>query len=71
MTTTNPIDIVNTVKEIKSLENADDIVRIAVPNMEAAKSISKVKRQIKIPIIADIHFDYRLALQSIKKVLMD
>ncbi len=68
MTTTNPIDIVNTVKEIKSLENAGcDIVRIAVPNMEAAKSISKVKRQIKIPIIADIHFDYRLALQSIKE----
>ncbi len=68
MTTTNPVDTIDTVEEIKNLENAGcDMVRIAVPNMEAARSISKIKKQTNIPIIADIHFDYRLALQSIKE----
>lgn len=68
MTTTNPADIANTVREIERLENAGcDIVRIAVPNMEAARSINKIKQQIKIPIVADIHFDYRLALKSIEE----
>ncbi len=68
MTTTNPADIINTVKEIKRLEEAGcDIVRIAVPNMEAARSIGKIKDQVRLPLIADIHFDYRLALESIKE----
>lgn len=68
MTTTNPIDVKGTVEEIKRLEKAGcDIVRIAVPNMEAAKSISKIKKQIQIPLIADIHFNHKLALQAIKE----
>lgn len=66
MTTTNPMDFANTVKEIEKLENAGcDILRIAVPDMEAAKSISKIKQYTKMPVVADIHFDHRLALQSI------
>lgn len=68
MTTTDPTDIASTVNQIIRLEDAGcDIVRIAVPNMEAAQSISKIKEQTNIPIVADIHFDYRLALESIKQ----
>lgn len=54
-------------KEIKSLENAGcEIVRVAVPNKTAVQSIPKIKAEIKIPLVADIHFDYRLAIESIK-----
>ncbi len=68
MTTTDPRDVISTVNEIRRLENAGcDIVRIAVPNMESAHSIHKIKSQTNIPIVADIHFDYRLALESIKQ----
>lgn len=68
MTTTHPADLENTVSQIKKLEDAGcDIVRIAIPDMEAARSIEKIKKQVKIPIVADIHFDYRLALQSIRE----
>lgn len=68
MTTTDPCDIINTVKQINGLEEAGcDIVRIAVPSMDAAKSISKIKAETNIPIVADIHFDYRLALESVKQ----
>jgi (E)-4-hydroxy-3-methylbut-2-enyl-diphosphate synthase len=55
------------IKEIKQLENAGcEIIRVAVPNQTAVKSISRIKSKIKIPLVADIHFDYRLALESIK-----
>ena len=68
MTTTDPKDIINTVNQINRLEEAGcDIVRIAVPSMEAAKSISKIKNQTNIPIVADIHFDYRLALEAVRQ----
>ncbi|QUH20800.1 flavodoxin-dependent (E)-4-hydroxy-3-methylbut-2-enyl-diphosphate synthase [Alkaliphilus sp. B6464] len=68
MTTTDPRDVISTVNEIRRLESAGcDIVRIAVPNMESAQSIHKIKSQTNIPIVADIHFDYRLALESIKQ----
>ncbi|HZK57230.1 MAG TPA: flavodoxin-dependent (E)-4-hydroxy-3-methylbut-2-enyl-diphosphate synthase [Clostridia bacterium] len=68
MTTMSPEDSVSTIKEIERLENIGcDIVRIAIPNIEAAKSINKIKQRVKIPIVADIHFDYKLALQSIKE----
>ncbi len=68
MTTTDPRDIINTVNQINRLEEAGcDIVRIAVPSMEAAKSISKIKNQTNIPIVADIHFDYRLALEAVRQ----
>ena len=51
--------------QILRLEKAGcDIIRVAVPTMEAAESISKIKKQIHIPLVADIHFDYRLALES-------
>jgi (E)-4-hydroxy-3-methylbut-2-enyl-diphosphate synthase len=68
MTTTDPQDVINTVNQINRLENAGcDIVRIAVPSMDAAKSINKIKAQTNIPIVADIHFDYRLALEAVKQ----
>ena len=67
MTNTFTQDIRSTVLQIHRLEKAGcEIVRVAVPDQEAAKAISSIKRQISIPIIADIHFDYRLALASAK-----
>ncbi|MCF7858444.1 MAG: flavodoxin-dependent (E)-4-hydroxy-3-methylbut-2-enyl-diphosphate synthase [Candidatus Cloacimonetes bacterium] len=66
MTNTKTIDIVKTVQQIKVLAiTGCDIVRVAVPDMESAKAISQIKQQISIPIIADIHFDYKLAVASI------
>ena len=68
MTITDTRDVKSTVEQIKSLENAGcDLVRIAVPDMDAAKSIGKIKKQTRIPIISDIHFDYKLALEAIKQ----
>lgn len=67
MTNTKTHDINATVRQIKELEDAGcEIVRVAVPDMEAATAISDIKKQIKIPLVADIHFDYRLAVESIK-----
>ena len=66
MTNTDTRDVEKTVAQIKRLEEVGcDIVRVAVVDMDAAKSISKIKEQVNIPIIADIHFDYRLAIESI------
>ena len=68
MTTTDTRDVKATIKQIQSLEVAGcDIVRVAVPNMEAAKVLGQIKSKISIPIVADIHFDYRLALESINQ----
>ena len=68
MTTTDTRDSISTIKQIKELEKAGcDIVRIAVPDMEAAKNILNIKKEVNIPIIADIHFDYRLALEAINQ----
>ena len=67
MTTTKTADIKATVQQIKELAIAGcDIVRIAVPDMLSAEAIKQIKQQISIPIIADIHFDYKLAIASIK-----
>ncbi|GIM27807.1 4-hydroxy-3-methylbut-2-en-1-yl diphosphate synthase (flavodoxin) [Clostridium polyendosporum] len=67
MTNTDTRDIESTVLQIKKLEDAGcDIIRCAVPDMEAAKAIEEITKQIKIPLVADIHFDYRLALEAIK-----
>ncbi|MDR1060280.1 MAG: flavodoxin-dependent (E)-4-hydroxy-3-methylbut-2-enyl-diphosphate synthase, partial [Clostridiales bacterium] len=67
MTNTDTADIAATVGQIKALEDAGcDIARIAVPDMEAAAAIPAIKRAVSIPIVADIHFDYRLALESIR-----
>ena len=68
MTNTDTRDADATVEQIKRLESAGcDIVRIAVPDMTAAKNIGKIKAETKIPIVADIHFDYRLALEAINQ----
>ncbi len=68
MTNTDTADVKATVNQIKALERAGcEIVRVAVPNMEAAEAVGKIKKSINIPLIADIHFDYRLALKVIDK----
>lgn len=67
MTNTFTKDIDTTVKQILSLEEVGcEIIRVAVADMEDAEAIKEIKRQIHIPIVADIHFDYRLALKSIE-----
>ncbi|HHV98133.1 MAG TPA: flavodoxin-dependent (E)-4-hydroxy-3-methylbut-2-enyl-diphosphate synthase [Clostridiaceae bacterium] len=67
MTNTDTRDVKATVEQIKKLEEAGcDIVRVAVPDEEAAQAIKSIKREIKIPLVADIHFDYRLAIESVK-----
>ncbi|MCL2873562.1 MAG: flavodoxin-dependent (E)-4-hydroxy-3-methylbut-2-enyl-diphosphate synthase [Defluviitaleaceae bacterium] len=66
MTNTDTRDVDKTVKQIHMLENAGcEIIRVAVLDEEAAKAIYKIKNRINIPLVADIHFDYRLALKSI------
>ncbi len=67
MTNTFTSDIKSTVRQIKELEECGcEIIRVAVPDLESARAIKDIKRQISIPIIADIHFDYRLALASLE-----
>lgn len=67
MCNTDTRDIVTTVNQIKELTEAGcEIIRVAVLDMEAAQAISEIKKQISIPIVADIHFDYRLAIEAIK-----
>lgn len=67
MTNTKTEDIDATVKQILALEKAGcDIIRCAVPTMEAAKALARIKQQIHIPLVADIHFDYRLAIAAME-----
>ncbi len=67
MTKTHTQDVEATLNQIRRLKRAGcQLVRVAVPDREAAAAIAKIKSQIKIPLVADIHFDYRLALLSIK-----
>ena len=62
MTNTKTQDVDATVEQILRLEDAGcEIVRCTVPDMEAAKAIGEIKKRIHIPLVADIHFDYRLA----------
>lgn len=68
MTNTKTEDVEATVAQILALEEAGcDIVRVAVPTMEAALAIGQIKSQISIPLVADIHFDYRLALECVRQ----
>lgn len=68
MTNTQTQDVEATIAQIHDLVQAGcDLVRVAVPNIEAAESIAKIKEQISIPLIADIHFDYRLALKALEQ----
>ena len=63
MTKTDTRDVDATVAQIRGLEEAGcDIVRSAVPDMEAAKAIPRIQAQINIPLVADIHFHYQLCL---------
>jgi (E)-4-hydroxy-3-methylbut-2-enyl-diphosphate synthase len=65
MTNTQTQDIDATVAQIQKLESSGcEIIRIAVPDMDSAMAISQIKKQISIPLIADIHFDYRLAIAA-------
>jgi (E)-4-hydroxy-3-methylbut-2-enyl-diphosphate synthase len=67
MTNTDTRDARATVNQIKELEDCDcELVRVAVPDAEAAQAISAIKKGISIPLVADIHFDYRLALISLE-----
>lgn len=67
MTKTDTRDIAATVRQIREVEDAGgEIIRCAVPDMEAAKALAHIKKQINIPLIADIHFHYQLALESLK-----
>ena len=67
MTKTDTRDIPATVNQIKQLEDCGcEIVRVAVPDKEAAESISVIKKSVSVPVIADIHFDYRLALAALE-----
>ena len=67
MTKTDTKNIPATVNQIKQLEKAGcEIVRCAIPDLDSAKAISEIKKQIKIPLVADIHFHHELALKSIE-----
>lgn len=67
MCNTRTKDVASTVSQILQLEKAGcDIIRVAVPDMESANAVSEIKKQIHIPLVADIHFDYRLAIAAME-----
>ena len=67
MTNTKTEDVKATVEQINRLAAAGcDIIRCAVPTMEAAEALTEIKKQIAIPLVADIHFDYRLAIAAME-----
>ena len=67
MCNTDTRDVKATVNQIHELENAGcEIIRVAVPDMVAAKAVADIKKQIHIPLVVDIHFDYRLAVECMK-----
>jgi len=64
MTNTNTCDVDATVAQIKALEDAGaDIVRVSVPSMEAADAFGEIKKRVNVPLVSDIHFDYKIALR--------
>lgn len=68
MCNTDTRDLKTTVSQIRRLEDAGcEIIRVAVPDMEAAQNLGKIKAAINIPLVADIHFDWRLALEAVKQ----
>lgn len=68
MTTTDTRNIAETINQVQSLERVGcEIVRVAVPDQEAAVSLGAIKKKARIPIVADIHFDYRLALRALEE----
>lgn len=68
MCNTKTSDVKSTIKQIKELEEEGcEIIRVAVPDLKSAKALAKIKKAINIPLVADIHFDYNLALEAIKQ----
>ena len=68
MTNTKTEDVDATVAQIRQLTQAGcDIIRCAVPTMEAACALEEIKKQVEIPVVADIHFDYRLAIAAMEQ----
>lgn len=68
MTKTDTRDIDATVRQIDELTDAGcEIIRLAVPDMEAATALGEIKRRTRLPLVADIHFDYRLALEALRQ----
>ena len=66
MTTTKTDDITGTLKEVERLEEAGcHIIRITVPDNAAAKALYEIKKRMNVPLVADIHFDYRMALEAV------
>ncbi|MFA7633576.1 MAG: flavodoxin-dependent (E)-4-hydroxy-3-methylbut-2-enyl-diphosphate synthase, partial [Thiohalomonadaceae bacterium] len=64
MTNTDTHDVAATVRQIQVLVNAGaDIVRVSVPDMAAAEAFGEIKQQVQVPLVTDIHFDYRIALR--------
>ncbi|MEP6887688.1 MAG: flavodoxin-dependent (E)-4-hydroxy-3-methylbut-2-enyl-diphosphate synthase [Nitrospirales bacterium] len=69
MTTTDTRDVTATVEQIRRLEEVGcELIRVAVPDMEAANALQEIKAQMTVPLIADIHFDHRLALKAAEVV---
>lgn len=69
MTTTDTTNVQDTINQVHSLEEAGcDIVRISAPTMESAQALKPIKENVSIPIVADIHFDYRIALEAAKYI---
>ena len=67
MTNTKTENVDATVEQIAALEDAGcEIIRCAVPTMEAAEAIGRIKKRVHIPVVADIHFDYRLAIAAME-----
>ncbi len=67
MTNSDTRDVIATVRQINELEEVGcELVRVAVPDAQAAEAIANIKKGIRVPLVADIHFDYRLALASLK-----
>ena len=70
MTRTDTGDIPATLRQISELAGAGcELVRVAVPDNEAAGALPELKRRSPVPLIADIHFDYRLALEAVKQMV--
>jgi (E)-4-hydroxy-3-methylbut-2-enyl-diphosphate synthase len=68
MTNTDTRDVASTVAQVKRLEAAGcEVVRVAVPDMEAARVLGKIREAVSIPLVADIHFDHRLALEALRQ----
>ena len=64
MTNTDTCDVDSTISQIISLKDAGaDMVRVSIPTMDAAEAFKKIKKSVNIPLITDIHFDYKIALK--------